>query len=273
MAIKDDVLGAAARAVNDAARSGQGMRASVKGLTYGLAGNASIAAQVTAVSIETKSYDALVVENSATPVTVVAEGAEKPLAVTTTTASVDLVKHAGYAKVSLESLVFYDEARRVIVDVLWRQAVRSMDLAIVTAMTAAADAVTTTATTASGRIIDGFAHLVDNGADPSAVVLNPSDWAAVIGANDGGAWLNMRNSENGPAGTFMGAALVPASAVPKGTGFVFDSSAVVAAHLADNPYLFLSPMDTRNQATLILDLIASPLVTLPAGVVKVALAA
>lgn len=271
MSVTTDVLGAAAQAVADAAASGQGMRASAKGMSYGLAGSASIAAHTTEVGIDGKRYSALRVTNSATPVTVVAEGAQKPEAIATAAADVDLVKHAGFAKVSLETLTFYDEARRVIVDVLWKQCVRSFDTTIVAAMNASCDTVTSTATTKSGRLIDAFAHLIDNGANPGAIVLNPADWAAVVGANDGGSYLNMKNAERGPASEFLGCPLVPASTVPANTSYVFDSAAVVSAHHQDAPWLFLSPMDTTNKATLILDLLAAPLVVLPKGVAKVSL--
>ncbi len=271
MSVMEDVLGAAVKAVNDAARSGQPMRASAKGLAYGLAGSSTLAALCSAVEIPTKTYNALIVTDTGTPVTTVNEGAAKPLAVSTTATSVDLAKHAGYASVSLETLTYYDEVRRVITDVLWRQAVRSLDGTIVTAMTAAATNVVNANASPSVRIIAALAKLVDDAANPTAVALNPSDWAAVIGENSGGQYLNMTSGEQGPSGTFMGCALLPCSAVTAKTALVFDSSAVVVAHHEDAPMIFLGSMDTNNKANLILDLLAAPLVVLPKGVAKVTL--
>ncbi len=271
MSVNQDVLGAAVQAVTDAARSGQSMRASANGLAYGLAGSASIAAQCSTVEIDAKTYHALVVTDSGTPVTTVNEGAAKPNAIVTAGTSVDLVKHAGYASVSLESLTYYDETRRVITDVLWRQAVRSLDSAIVTAMAAAATVVVSADASPSVRVIAALAKAIDDAATPTAVVVNPADWAAIVSENDGGQYLNMASGESGPTGTFMGCNLVPASAVPAKTAYVFDSSAVVVAHHKDAPMLFLGAMDTSNKANLIIDLLAAPLVTLPKGVAKVAL--
>ena len=266
-----DVLGATANAITEAAKSGQGMRVSCKGLSYGLTGYYSLAGQVNHVYVEGRSYSGLVVKDTATKVAVVDEGKPKPKAADTETKSVDIVKHAGYASVSLESLVFYDEAVRVVRDVLFRQALQSLDTALVTALAASSTALTTPGTSVSSKLIDGAAQLIAAGARSSVLALNPADYAALIGANSGGQYLNMNDPERGPSGLFLSHKLVPISAVPADTAYLIDPAAVVIAEEENSPYLFVSPMSTANLSEIILDLFAAPLVVLPGGVGKVAL--
>lgn len=266
----NDVLGATAKALTDAARSGQGMRVSAKGLSYGLTGYYSLAGRLTHLYTEGQNYAGLVVKDSATPVGKVAEGSPKPKAATTSTESVKLSKHAGYAEVTLESLVFFDEAVRVVRDVLWRQALQSLDAEIVATLATDCTPLTSAATALSDRIIDAIAQMLGKGARSSVIALNPVDFAALITANDGGQYLNMNDPERGPSGLFMSHQLVPINALAAGTVYVIDPSAVVVAEASDSPFLFVSPMNTENKSPVILDLFASPLVVLPEGVGKLA---
>lgn len=267
--MSEDVLGATANALTEAARSGQGMRVSCRGLSYALTGYVSLAGQVNHVYVAGKHYSGLVVSDTATKVKVVAEGTAKPKAAETTTESVDIVKHAGYAEVSLESLVFYDEALRVVRDVLFRQALQSVDAALVTEMAAHSTTLTTTGTDLSAKIIDGAAQLIAAGARSSVIGINPTDYAALVSANSGGQYLNMNDPERGPSGLFMSHRLIPTAAVPAKTVYLIDPTAVVVAEEEDSPYLFLSPMSTDNKSNVILDLFAAPLVVLPGGVGKI----
>lgn len=273
MSVTSDVLGATARALSDAAASGQGMRVSCKGLAYGLSGYLSLASRLSHVTVDGLNYHGLRVKDSATPVKAVAEASAKPKAADTESTNVALGKFAGYAELSLEVLLSTDEAARVVTDVLYRQALQALDAAIITEAGKAGNstAITSTATSVGGKLIDAAATVMAAGGRPGVVAVNPTDYAKIIGATDNSGYVNTNDPERGPSGLFMGMALVPTAAAAADTAYVIDPAAIVVAENTESPLLFLSPMSTSNVATVILDLVAAPLVVLPAGVGKVAL--
>ena len=260
----------AAKAVVSAAESGGGVRASMAGLAWAGMSPFSLAAHCAHTTTDRSTFTLLAYEPSPTPATIVAEGDPKPEAILSARKELPLVKHAGYVEATLEQLLWAPSAEQVLSNVLVKQAVASLDKAIVAALDTTNTPVTATGS-ASQRILAAHAELLGLGSVPGAIAVSPADYAAIVGAETNSGYLNLERPEEGFPGRLFGLGLVPTPAVVEGTAFVFDPSGVVVAEQAESPMLFVSPMSVSNTLTVIVDLIAATGIASSTAVAKVAL--
>lgn len=260
----------AAVAIIDAVQSGNGLRASMHGLSWAEYAPFSVSAYATTTVSESRHFTLLEVSPSGTPATHVAEGVEKPIVAEAHQSEVQLQKYAGRAHVSLECLVYTREAERLLADVVLNQVVQAMDTDLVAAMGAKHTPVTTTAK-GSAALLEAQAALLGLGAVPTTVAVNPSDYAKLLSQTANGAFLNFSSAELGTRGLLFGMALVPSAKVPAGTAYVFDGRGLVVAELAESPMLFVSSMSTKNEVDIIVDVFAALAVVSAGAVAEVPL--
>lgn len=263
---------AAAEAVVQAVRNGTALRASMSGISWGDVAPYSIAANAaTFTKSESRHYTLLDVTASA-PATKVAEKAQKPEVVTATNTEVPMAKYAGWASTTAECLVYVPEAERLIADVLLSQVVQAVDVDIVTALSAKSTTVTVASSVkGSAALLEAQAALIGKGAVPRAILVNPTDYAKLLGQTTSLGFLNFSSVELGTSGQLFGMALVPTAAVTAGTAYLVDPRGVLVAEHVESPLLFVSAMSTKNEIELVADVFAAVGVASASAVAKVAL--
>ena len=107
--------------------------------------------------------------------------------------------------------------------------------------------------------------------NPSLLVLSPADYASAV--QDPGAAFSS-DPANGLVALF-GLTIAVVVGAPTGTGYVMDARAAVAVENANSPMVLLDPYSKAdtNTARLIAELVASFVVTQPAGVAKITVTA
>lgn len=229
----------------------------------------SLASYVATAQCEGLSFDAVRVEPSATPVTVVAEKGTKPDAVKFTPVTVPLKKYAGRAQWTLERQISTDALLAVIANCLGAQALQALEADAVTAITTAAGSNTHEAATIGAAVIAAQASILGAGGRPGLVVLGTSAYADLLTA---GATGFVSDPAAGPIGTWLGSTVHVSPTVPADTAFVLDPAAVIIAESTSSPVAIVNPYThaSTNELELVVDVIAAPVVIAPGLVAKAA---
>ena len=227
-----------------------------------------VARFVESARIDGLTFDYVRIGASATPATKVAEGVAKPAAVTLTSGTLTLPKYAGLAEFTLEKALSTTALLPALQATIVNQCLVAYDADAV-AILATDAGETVTGATWTAAILNGIAAVASNGQNPSLLVLSPADYAAAV--QDPGAAFSS-DPANGLVALF-GLTIAVVVGAPTGTGYVMDARAAVAVENAHSPMVLLDPYSKAdtNTARLIAELVASFVVTQPAGVAKISL--
>lgn len=216
------------------------------------------------------SFTGVRVAPSGTPAGKVAERAIKPAAITLTNFTVTLSKYAGLVVFSLEQALSTTALLPALNASLIGQSLVAYDADCVAAL-AADNGLTATGTTWTAAVLNGIAEVAGAGQNPDLLVIAPADYASAV--QDPAAVFSA-DLASGISALF-GLRLAVVVGATAGTAYVMDSRAAVAVEHAASPLFTLDPYtkaDT-NEARLISEIVASFVVTQPAGVCEISVTA
>lgn len=218
---------------------------------------------VTTKPTDGMSVNVTTVVPSGTPAAIVAAGAVKPNAVTITTASEPLVKHAGYGSANLEQYLDADGLSAAIASVLQAGCLLSFEAAAMGVLDSDSGA-TATGTSWLQAIHNSQAVVIGNGGSPGVLVVSSADYGAILGEITSGAGFAVAPTDSA-IGSYMGSAVHVSPKLATGKVFVLDPGAVLAVESAKSPLVTVDSVSQakNNITTIVADLLATTIVVNP----------
>lgn len=229
-----------------------------------------LATQTAAVTVEGRTFNATLVEPSATPAAKVAEKAAKPSAVTITTSPVALNKYAGIANFTTENQIDTDALVPALASVISRSALMAYDADCITAL-GQQHGETASGATWPDAILSGIGTVAANGGSPGLLVLSAADYAAAVQSPG----IGYASDPATGAVALFGLSIVLAASLAAGTGYVVDPAACLAAEGADGPFAVVDPYTGlgTNEIRLAVEWFAGFVVTGPGAVCQITVTA
>ena len=227
----------------------------------------TLASFITPTVVEGSSAHITKVSKTAQPVSVVAAGAVKPVAVEISTESVDLKKFAGRATYHLETSRANAGLEAALYSALAGQALSAFESACMTELTLGGTSVSYSAGKLLDGVFEGFATVIAGGGRPSVIVVHPADLPTLAST-----FLSSDPGQGIAAGYFAGAAVHISPAQSAGSVTVLDPAGIALLWQADSPMVLVDPYSgsSTNDISIVVDLIAAPRVTNGALVAVVA---
>lgn len=248
-------------------RAGQGTsRQSVGGggVAFGWSGDnkmpRTLADYVSVAKCAGMSFSSTVVAPSGTPAAPVNPGAPKPAAVTITTATEALIKHAGIGEANLEATLDAAGLAPAIVSVLSAGCLMSFENAAMATLTTDAGGSATGASWIEA-ITAGQAAVLGAGGAPGLLVVSSQDYGSLLQEIAGGA--GFAADPGSPIGAFFGSLIHASPKLAAGTAFVLDPGAVLAVEQENSPIVIVDAVSQANlnKTRIVADLIATTVVT------------
>ena len=218
------------------------------------------------VAVEGLSFGAVTIAASGTPVTAVAENADKPTAATVTSKQITLSKFAGMVETSLESTLSAAGLLPSIAYALGGQAFAAFEAAIV------AEAKNSNIHEyAAGKYVEGLMQaqgmVLANGGNPSLIAVAAADVAQL------GSTMMNAMPDTGVIGqrVWSGARIHVSAGLQPGEAIVMDPAGLTVAVHTDSPQVLLdsTTLAHKNASRVIVDLFGAAHLSLPGYVVPV----
>ena len=218
------------------------------------------------VAVDGLSFGAVTINATGTPVTVVAENAQKPTAATVTSKQITLDKFAGMVLCSTESTLSAAGLLPSIAYALGGQAFAAFEAAIVT------EAKTSNIHEyATGKYVEGLMQaqgmVIANGGSPSLIAVAAADVAQL------GSTMMNAMPDAGVVGqrVWSGARIHVSAGLAPGEAIVLDPAGLTLAVHKDSPQVLLDNVSLahKNSSRVIVDLFAAAHLSLPGYVVPV----
>lgn len=259
-----------------ALREGQGARQSVGApeVAFGWVNGLpiTIASFVNAIRSSSLIFPITRVTPSGTPVAIVAEGGNKPNAVTVTSDVISLVKMAGYADFSLEDALNGDGLLPAIQSALGAGSLLSFETHAMARLAAGAGLTGITGTDWATALVNGQAAVIGQGGNPSLMVVSHVDYGAFVASITGSVGFS-HDPASAIGKSFLGSLVHISPKLATGTAYVLDSQSVAAIEHELSPLLIADPYSgsKTNTVSLVSDLAATFEVLNPQHVASVAI--
>jgi hypothetical protein len=229
-----------------------------------------LARQVNSATVAGLSFDAVRIKPSGTPAGKVAEGGNKPDAVTIEAETIALTKYAGLANFSTERAISTESLAPALGSVLVSSILLAYD-ADCGAVLDADNGLTAGGADWSSAINAGIAAVAGAGGAPAVLVLSAADYGDAVASP--GVGYAMNPTDGVPS--MWGLRIVLMAGIASGTGYVIDPAAVLAVENESSPAAIIDPYSglSTNAVRLAVEAFLGFVVVNPGGVCQLTVTA
>lgn len=196
-----------------------------------------------------KTWGLTVAKPSGTPVTAVAAGADKPLAVSLDSRTITAKKYAGYGSTQLENLVYTAGVESAMLEVLLHGCLLAAEADLATEVETNAGHKVTGATTIEAGVLTAMGQIATKGGAADLLVLPASDFATVLGrVGTAGVYQNLdRTADLQPSLFGLRLVLSPSATKP----WVLSRDAVLVGEVIGSPFVLVDPYGSNARKNLV----------------------
>lgn len=217
------------------------------------------------------TFPATRVAATANPPAVTAASAVKPIAFTLDAETIALKKHSGRCVATFETMIDSANLVNAISQSLVHGAALSWENDLVA--TVVADTAITKVTKApnAAAILEAQAALLQSGNTPEILALSPADYATILGAAGTAGVLTVVNNPQEAVQTLFGSQIVVSAGLATGSALLLSRDAVLAVEHDASPAVLVDPYSgsSKNEITVIADVVAGCIVARPSAVVLI----